>query len=77
MDRHTDPLVHRHIQVAGERLVTAFDDMTEVYGHLGHVFGQQRRLILRAVYRGGLLPWPTPSTCYPHRHRWAGRRPPR
>ena len=74
MDRHTDPLVHQHIQAASQRLAQAFDNMTQVYGHLGRA-SQQHRVILRAVYRGRLLPWPTPSTCYPHRHRWSGRRP--
>jgi hypothetical protein len=74
----SDEEVARLVQNIGDAAAQAagmFQGMTVAVGQLGVVFRRHQQLILRAAYRGGLLPWPSTPHPYQHRARWAGRRP--
>lgn len=65
------------LPVAIGQFRSAFDGMADAGHRLSRIMAKEHRRILRAAYRSGLLPWPTPTGCYPHRARWAGRAPQR
>lgn len=60
-------------RAAAASIATLGPTMREV----GRVMALHRRRWQLAAYRSGLVPWPTPSGCYRHRTRWAGRAPQR